>query len=341
MRDDRTANGRCPWIPAFAGMTEMFNLDETHPAIRQEHRMDGPIYAGVELGGTKCICILARGPDDILAEQQVPTRDPATTLAAIEAVLDGWRDAPGFTALGLASFGPLELDPASPRFGVILATPKPGWTDVALHGRFAGRYAVPVGIDTDVAGAALAEGRWGGAQGLDTFAYVTVGTGVGVGVIVAGRPVRGIAHAEAGHMRVPRLAGDDWPGSCAFHGDCVEGLVAGSAIEARLDRRAGTLRPDDPVWRPVAHALTAMAHNLVMTAAPSRILIGGGVATKQPHLLPMIRAGLVESLAGFGAAARIAAEIERYIAAPALGTHAGPLGAIAIAIDAAAMPQAS
>ena len=303
--------------------------------------MDGPIYAGVELGGTKCIGILARGPDDILAEEQVPTRDPAATLAAIEALLDGWRDAPGFAAIGLASFGPLELDPASPRFGEVLATTKPGWAGAVVHRRFAERYGVAVGIDTDVAGAALAEGRWGGARGLETFAYVTVGTGVGVGVIVGGRPVRGIAHAEGGHMRVPRLKGDDWPGWCSFYGDCVEGLASGSAIEARTGQRAGTLGHDDPAWRPVAYALAALAHNLVMTAVPSRILIGGGVATKQPQLLPMIRAGLIESLAGFGASDRIAGDIERYIAAPELGTHAGPLGAIAIAVDAASVSQAS
>ncbi len=295
--------------------------------------MDGPIYAGVELGGTKCICILARGPDDILAQEEVPTGDPATTLPAIDAVLDRWRDAPGFAAIGLASFGPLELDPASPHFGEVLATTKPGWTGAVVHRRFAARYGVAVGIDTDVAGAALAEGRWGGARGLETFAYVTVGTGVGVGVIVGGRPVRGITHAEGGHMRVPRLAGDDWPGWCSFHGDCVEGLASGSAIEDRTGRRAGTLGRDDPVWRPVAHALAALAHNLVMTAVPSRILIGGGVATKQPQLLPMIRAALVESLAGFGASGRIVRDIERYIAAPELGTQAGPLGAIAVALD--------
>ncbi len=302
--------------------------------------MDEPIYAGVELGGTKCICILARGPDDVLAQEEVPTRDAAATLAAIETLLDGWHAKTGFVALGLASFGPLELDPGSPRFGEVLATPKPGWAGATVHRRFAERYGVPVGIDTDVAGAALAEGRWGGARGLATFAYVTVGTGVGVGVIVDGRPVRGIAHAEAGHMRVPRVAGDDWPGSCTFHGDCVEGLASGTAIEARLGRRAGTLLPDDPVWRPVSRALAAMAHNLVMTVVPSRILIGGGVATKQPQLLPLIRTGLVESLAGYAASDRIAAEIDRYIAAPELGARAGPFGAIAIALDAAA-PQAS
>jgi len=292
----------------------------------------GQPFAGVELGGTKCICVLAHGPGAVLDERRVPTTDPAETLAAIEAVLEEWRSGPGFAALGLACFGPLDLDRASPHYGFITATTKPGWRDTDAAGRLGRRFSVPVAIDTDVAGAAFAEGRWGGARGLETFAYITVGTGVGAGIIVDRQSVRGLGHAEAGHMRVPRLPGDSWPGSCVFHGDCVEGLASGFAIEQRTGRRGETIPAGDPVWPKVAHALAAMCHNLVTTCVPERILIGGSVAAGRPELLPMIRRLLVESLAGYGDAPRIAAAIETFIAAPELGDQAGPLGAIALAM---------
>lgn len=213
-----------------------------------------PLLAGVELGGTKCVCILGTGPRDIRAQVEVPTRAPEPTLAAIATVLDGWRASrQDFSALGLAAFGPLDLRRDSPRHGWVATTVKPGWSDTELLGRFARRYRTPTGIDTDVNAAALAEGRWGGAQGMMDFVYVTVGTGIGAGVIVRGRPAVGANHAELGHIRVVRRAGDDFPGTCSFHGDCVEGLAAGPAIRARAQREPADLAPDDPIWRQVAH----------------------------------------------------------------------------------------
>lgn len=295
-----------------------------------------PILAGVELGGTKCICVLATGPDAIIETRRVDTTTPEETLEAIEAVLDGWQAERKFAALGLASFGPLDLDPASAHFGAITATTKPGWRDTPVASRFAARYRVPCAIDTDVAGAALAEGRWGGAIGLSSHVYITVGTGVGAGIIVNGRPVRGQGHPEAGHMHVARYPGDDWAGSCVFHGDCVEGLASGFAVEHRTGRDAGAIAPDDPVWRLVAHAIAGMCHNLVMTVVPQRILIGGGVATRQPQILPMIRAMLIDSLAGYGNVIAVTDQIDRFVAPPQLGDQAGPLGAIALAQDALA-----
>lgn len=290
-----------------------------------------PLLAGVELGGTKCICILAAGPDDIRAEAEIPTALPHDTLRSIEQVLDEWR---GFAALGIASFGPLRLDPGAADWGSIGTTSKRGWSGVALATRLSERFGVPLAIDTDVAGAALAEGRWGASRGLRSHAYVTIGTGIGIGLVIDGRPLHGLGHPEAGHMRVPRLAGDAWPGACPLHGDCVEGLASGGAIEARLGRSAGTLPPDDPIWPGVVHAIAAMLHNLVLTVAPERIVIGGGVPQRQPHLLPRIAAALVESLAGYGPGGRIADTIGTYLVPPALGPHAGPLGAIALAADA-------
>jgi fructokinase len=297
---------------------------------------DTPLLAGVELGGTKCVCVLAAGPEQILDEARVPTTDPAATLAGIEQVLDRWQAVHGFAALGIASFGPLQLRRDAADYGYITATPKPGWTQTDVAPRLVRRFGVPTAIDTDVVGAALAEGRWGGAQGLSSYVYITVGTGVGAGIIVNGRPVMGIGHAEAGHMRVPRFPGDDWAGACTFHGDCVEGLASGFAVEQRTGRGGGELPADHPVWEQVAHALAGLCHNLVMGSAPERILIGGGVTTRQPQILPMVRAMLARSLGGYGNTLAVSADIERYVAPPALGDRAGPMGAIALAMDALA-----
>lgn len=297
---------------------------------------DAPLIAGIELGGTKCVCVLASGPDRVVDEARIPTTTPAETLPAIEAVLEGWQREHGFAALGIGSFGPIDVDRASPGWGSIVTTPKPGWSGTDIARRLTSRFAVPIAFDTDVAGAALAEGRWGGAQGLESFCYITVGTGVGVGVISSGQPARGLGHVEAGHLRVGRVAGDDWAGACVYHGGCVEGLASGFAVEQRTGRRGETIGADDHVWSLVAHALAGLCHNLVLTALPRRILIGGSVANHQPQLMPMIRAKLVESLAGYAQAERIAAEIDSFIASPALGDQAGPMGSIALALAALA-----
>jgi fructokinase len=293
-----------------------------------------PVIAGIELGGTKCICLLGTGPSDVRAEVRIPTRDASSTLAAIAAVIDDWRNGQDVSAIGIASFGPLEIDPTVRDYGHVLATPKPGWSHADLLAPLR-RCGVPIAVDTDVNGAALAEGRWGAAQGLRSYVYITVGTGIGVGSIVAGQPVRGLGHSEAGHLRVPRLAGDRWPGACPFHGDCVEGLASGPAIAARVRRPAEALSADDPVWASVVHALAGLLHNLTLTVVPERILIGGGLANGRPHLLPRIRRALDDSLAGYGVASRAWVGSDGYVLAPALGDRAGPLGAIAVALAAA------
>lgn len=287
-------------------------------------------FAGVEMGGTKCVCLLATGPDDIRDEVRIPTTTPAKTLAAIEAVLTRWQAQSGLRAIGVASFGPLDLDPASPAYGTLVNTPKPGWTGANLLAGLT-RFGVPVALDTDVNGAALAEGLWGGARGLDSYAYVTVGTGIGVGSIVRGLAVRGLGHSEAGHLRIPRLPGRSWPGACPFHGDCAEGLASGPAIQAQAGVAAVELPQADPIWEEVVQALAALLHNLVLTTAPQRVLIGGGVVAGQPFLLPRLRRALVDSLNGYGVAPAIAADIDAFVDAPALGISAGPLGAVALA----------
>lgn len=285
--------------------------------------------AGIELGGTKCIAVLGTGPDDIHDTVRIPTATPEETLTRLVDVLDGWARGPGIAGVGVASFGPLQLDPEAPDHGQIVRTPKPGWSGADLT-----RLAIrdrPFVLDTDVTGAALAEARWGRSQGLTSHIYITVGTGVGVGIIINGCPVGGLGHAEAGHLRIGRLAGDSWPGACPWHGDCVEGLASGSALAARSGHSAEALSETDPVWDVVVHALAGLMHNLVLTATPQRILIGGGVVTGKPWLLARLRDALSEGLAGYAHAARL--DMTQFLQAPGLGDRAGPMGALALALQ--------
>jgi fructokinase len=288
------------------------------------------IYAGVELGGTKCIAILASGPDDIIARESVATTTPDETVGGIERILSRWRSEHDIAALGIASFGPVDLHPDSPTWGHIVTTTKPGWSGADVAPRLQAALGVPVGFETDVNGAALAEMRWGAGQGMRDFAYITVGTGVGVGLVVNGEPTRGFLHSELGHVRVAQRAGDEWAGACVFHGACAEGLASGPAIKARVaPREVADVGPDDPVWDSVAWAIAQVCHTIVCAAAPEAIAIGGGVMDRQPHLLARVEQMLLESLSGYMPLPRAP-----YVRAPELGNDAGPLGAIALAMTA-------
>jgi fructokinase len=295
-----------------------------------------PLLGGVELGGTKCICFIGTAPDDIREQVSLPTgSEPHTTLRRIVDQLNLWQLVHGrIAALGIASFGPLDLAAQSSTYGFVTSTSKPGWRFVDVAGPLTRAFDVPTGFDTDVNGAALAEGRWGAARELADFAYLTVGTGVGVGLVVNGGLVYGFSHPELGHVRVSRLMGDDWPGACALHYDCVEGLASGTAIAARAGIPAEHVPADSPVWMPVAHALAQLLHTIVLATAPRRIILGGGVAQSRPELLASVRRLLLQSLNGYLALEEIAGPIEQYIVAPGLGSFAGPLGALALATDA-------
>ncbi|SFR76957.1 ROK family protein [Sphingomonas jatrophae] len=293
--------------------------------------MSGPVTIGIELGGTKGIAVLARGRD-IVERVRVPTTTPAETLGALLEQAARWAAAEAVAAIGLASFGPLRLDPARTGYGRIAATPKPGWADADVRGAFAG-LGLPLGFDTDVNGAVLAEARWGAAQGCDTAAYMTVGTGIGVGLMAGGRPLHGLLHPEVGHLRVRRVEGDSFPGICPFHGDCLEGLAAGPAIAARAGAPASELDADHDAWGFVSDALAEAMAILLLTASPQRILIGGGVGAGVPHLLPRVRAATAAKLASYLDEVDAAA-LDRIIVPPALGDDAGPLGAVALALDA-------
>lgn len=286
--------------------------------------------AGIELGGTKCVVVLADSSGAILEQKVVPTLSPEETLGEITEVLDQWWGDGGFRALGIASFGPVDLDPASPHFGFITATAKSGWPNTELVGPLAARYPVSIAFDTDVNGAAMAEYRWGGAQGLDDFAYITVGTGVGVGLIVNGKPIRGLGHCEAGHMHAARIGGDDWGGACPYHGACVEGLASGPAIAARLGMSATQVAHDHPVWDSVVEALAQMMQALVFSTAPRRFLVGGGVMADRPDLIARLDARLRVLV---GSYLSLPSQQDGFVSAPALGTKAGPLGPIAMAFS--------
>jgi fructokinase len=295
-----------------------------------------PLLGGVELGGTKCVCLMGTGPDDIRVRIAVPTgSDPHLAMSRIEEVLGNGIALHGpIQALGIASFGPVDLARSSRTYGYITSTVKPGWSNTSVAPRLAQAFKVPVGFDTDVNGAALAEGRWGGAQGLIDYAYVTVGTGVGVGLVVNGRLAHGFGHPELGHLRIARQPGDEFQGACAFHGDCVEGLASGVAIAARTGTTASRIPADSPIWKPTAHALAQLLHALVLATAPRRILIGGGVVQDRPELLAQIRSELTASLNGYLDLDTLVGDIDCYVVPPGLGPLAGPSGALALAADA-------
>ena len=295
------------------------------------------MLGGIEAGGTKFVCVVGAGPDDIVAEARFPTERPETTVpAAVGFFRQHVASGGALSAVGIATFGPAELRRSSPAYGRIATTPKAGWTGADLVGPVRDGLGVPVGFDTDVNGAALGEGRWGAARGLDSFVYLTVGTGIGGGAVVGGRLAHGLVHPEMGHVSVPRQPGDDFEGYCPFHGgDCLEGMASGSAMWARWGRPAQELRGDelDGTLELEAAYLAAGLRNLVYTLAPERIVVGGG-ASQLAGLLPRVRARLVEALAGYPGLPEHAAE--SFVVPAELGQRAGPAGALVLAELAAA-----
>jgi fructokinase len=263
---------------------------------------------------------------------RIPTLTPETTLSETLEFFRGAEARHGpLRAIGVASFGPIDLHSDSPTFGFITSTPKPGWANVDIVGAVRQAFHVPVGFDTDVNAAALAEWRWGAAQGLGTFIYLTVGTGIGGGGLMNGRLMHGLVHPEMGHVRIPHdVIADPFAGICPFHGDCLEGLASGPAMNARWLQAAEQLPDDHPGWRLEARYLALALVNFICTLSPERIVVGGGVMSKA-HLYPLVRRQVLDLLHNYVRAPRILQGIDEYIVAPWLGGHAGVLGALALA----------
>jgi fructokinase len=286
-----------------------------------------PLFAGLEGGGTKFVCAVAAGPEDIRAQESFPTTTPEETIGK---AISFFKEQEPFTALGIATFGPCDLDPRSLAYGHITSTPKPGWQNVNLLGLFRRAFAVPVGFDTDVNVAALGEWKWGAGKGLESVVYVTVGTGIGGGGIISGRMMHGLVHPEMGHIRVPRVSGDSFPGNCPYHGDCLQGLAAGPAIEARWGKPAEELPSDHPAWSLEASYLALAVNDLICVLSPQRIILGGGVM-HQRHLFPLIRGEVRRLLNGYIEAPRLLEGIDNFVIPPGLEGRSGVLGAIALA----------
>lgn len=295
------------------------------------------LFGGIEGGGTKFICVVGTSPDDIRREVRMPTTTPEKTLGEVVSFFkEAEKDIAKLSALGVACFGPLDPNPASPSFGHILPTPKPGWTDADIVGTLRSAFDIPIGFDTDVNGAALGEWTWGAAQGLDTFIYLTVGTGIGGGVMANGKLLHGLLHPEMGHIMIPHDKGrDPFEGACPFHKDCFEGLASGPALEKRWGQRAEAFPPNHPAWELEAHYIALALSNYVTTISPQRIIIGGGVGGRE-DLLPLIRNNVQTILNGYVQSPAITMNIEEYIVPPGLGSRAGILGAIALAKNAIA-----
>ncbi len=282
------------------------------------------LYGGIEAGGTKIVCGISNEEGELLAETRFPTTTPNETIARAIAF---FRENEPVAAIGIASFGPVDLHPDSPSYGHITTTPKPGWANADLVGPVRAAFGVPIGFDTDVNGAALGEHRWGAAQGLDTFVYLTIGTGIGGGGMVGGRIMHGALHPEMGHIRVPHdWERDPFVGGCPFHGDCLEGLANGPAIEARWGARGESLPANHPAWELEAHYLALAIANFVLTLSPQRVILGGGVMS-QPQMFPLVREKTLAALAGYLRVPAITEQVDAFIVPPALGGQAGVLGA--------------
>lgn len=290
-----------------------------------------PLYGALEAGGTKMVCAVGDEQGTILERVSLPTRTPEETMPEMLAFYRG-KD---LSALGVGCFGPVDLDRGSPTYGSILATPKLPWRDYPIVRRFEEALGLPVGFDTDVNAAALGEATWGCTRGLSSSIYVTVGTGVGVGVVIDGRPYHGMMHPEAGHLFVARHPDDPMPqGVCPYHPNCLEGLASGPAIERRWGKKAQELSDRPEVWTLEAYYIAQALCGYMMILSPQRIILGGGV-THQEHLLPLVREEVRRQLGGY-LVGKALDDLEDYIVPVSLNDNQGVMGAVRLAMDALA-----
>lgn len=290
------------------------------------------LLGGIEAGGTKFVCAVGTGPNDLRATIRIPTTTPDKTLSqVVDFFQQQINQGNDLAAIGIGAFGPVDVRSNSPKFGWFLNTPKPGWQQVDFAGTIKRELDIPVGFDTDVNAAALGEYRWGNGAGLETFVYLTIGTGIGGGAIVNGQPVHGLLHPEMGHSLVPHdLSADPFVGACPFHQDCLEGLASGTAIEKRWQQKADSLPANHPAWVLEAHYLAIGLINLTLILSPERIILGGGVM-EQSQLFPLIRSQVRERLNAYLDVPQIITDTDSYIVPPHLGNKAGIMGAFVLA----------
>ncbi|HEY8843231.1 MAG TPA: ROK family protein [Gaiellaceae bacterium] len=285
-------------------------------------------YGGIETGGSKWQCAVGSAPDDLRANETLPTTTPKETIDRVVAFFE--REGP-VEAIGIGSFGPLDGKVSSPTWGHITTTPKPGWAHADVGQEIQRRLSVPVVFDTDVNAAAYGEHLWGAAKGLDTFCYITVGTGIGGGGMARGKLLHGLVHPEFGHMRIPHdLEADPFPGVCPYHGDCWEGLASGLAIEARWGRSAVDLAGDEAVWELEARYLALGLVCVICVLSPERIVLGGGVLSA-PGLLSLVHREIGTLMNGYLDNAAVGDGIADYVTLPQLGSLSGVLGGIGLA----------
>lgn len=284
----------------------------------------------IEAGGTKFVCAIAASsnPSEILKQTSFPTHDPSSTLNdAIEFFQKNGSEDSLLSALGIGSFGPLGVNPELPSYGKILTTPKKGWQGTDLIPPFTKAFpGLKIAIDTDVNAAALAEGMHGAAKDLHSYVYITIGTGIGGGVVINNQIIKGHLHPEIGHLAIPREKADSFPGVCPFHQNCIEGLASGVAIRRRWGARAETLPPDHLAWEIQASYIASLCQTLTAVLSPQRIILGGGVM-QQSQLLTMVRQKFLIKVGGYW---QIPTD---YLVTPALGNQAGIIGALQLAND--------
>jgi fructokinase len=289
------------------------------------------LYGGIEAGGTKFVCSIGTGPDDLKAKESFPTTTPTETLNRAIDFFKKHSYNEKLIALGIASFGPIDLNTSSLTFGYITSTPKPGWTNTDILGIIQNALNVPVAFDTDVNGAALGEYRFGNAKNTNNFIYLTIGTGIGGGGMINGKLMHGLLHPEMGHIYIPHdREKDPFPGLCPYHNNCFEGLASGPAISRRWGKPAEELPDKHPAWELEAHYIAFALTNYICILSPEIIILGGGVMQRS-LMLPLIRNEVQKLLNNYINKPEITKNIDKYIVTPKLGKDAGILGAIALA----------
>jgi len=287
-------------------------------------------YGAIEAGGTKFNCAFGNNHDSILEQVRIPTTTPAETKALVEIFFDHCiqKYAP-MTAIGVACFGPVDLDPNSKTYGSIIQTPKPNWSNTPITAWLADKYNVPVGFDLDVNGAALGEIKYGAGNGLHSMCYVTIGTGIGVGVVANGQTLNGLLHPEFGHIALHKIAGEA-DGICESHGNCAAGLASGPAIQHRWGAPAETFEDGHPMWSSQAHYIAAFCNAITLAYSPQRIVLGGGVM-QFSSLLAKVQQAFAQEVNGFLPVLERTGGVEQYIVSPGLNTASGVAGAFIIA----------